>query len=347
LVLLIVVLGAAKIFQSGRRSVNEYELQARVVASQEAERSGDLEKAVTEADAALAVAREKALLKGRQLDELKTRRDKLALRNAERRLETALSNPDDSAAVNELVAISKRSTEDPALERIAGRVRQAALVRANAELTKANEAIDRQDSGDIMKRAERVMKAAADLPPPDGPRLRDAARALAKRVILERGVDFAPVTGAFRLGSPAAYYNLLHEPLADALRKRGYEPRMKSSPFNSLWEGNAPFRMAVEIIQESVMPRHAGSAQAGTRIEARLSLMRKGTACLSVTLQSRTRSKPEKMGDREYSMMLVADNPDSKYERLLYEDSRDALVGQILQKVLLLSDPKSVCGPPR
>jgi hypothetical protein len=345
LVLLIVVLGAAKVFQSGRRSVSEYELQARVAASQEAERSGHLEKAVAEADAALSVARDKALLTESQRDELKNRRDKLALRHAQQRLEAALSNPDDSAAVDELVAISKQSAEHPALDPIAERVRAAALARADAELTKATEAIDRQDSGDIMKRAERVMRAAADLPPPDGPRLRDAARVLAKRVILERGVEFAPVTGAFRLGSPAGYYNLLHEPLADALRKRGYEPHMKSSPFSSLWEGNAPFRMVIEIIQESVMPRHAGSAQAGTRIEARLSLMRKGTPCLSITLQSRTRSKPEKMGDREYSMMLVADNPDSKYERLLYEDSRDALVGQILQKVLLLSDPKNVCGP--
>jgi hypothetical protein len=346
LVVLIVILGTAKVFQWQAREATNRQLNARIDASEEAERSGDMKKALAEMDAALKMAKETAVLRPDRLEQLRGGRNRLSVRAAERWLGDAAADPSDANAEENLLALLKRAARDPALEPMLDRIRGAAVKRAESALAGAQRAVDDQRLGDVMKLANRVMIASSSLPPPDGPRLRDASRALARRIIEERGVEIAPVTGKFRLGSSGSVHADLQGPIAEALRKRGYEPRTSASPFGAMWETGAPYRIQVEMVKETMLPRFFQSAQIGSLLEARVSLVREGKVCWRVDhLLARTRQKPSNIPPREYSMMLDAATPDPKYEQLLYADARAALTNLIVQKILLLPDPKTACSP--
>jgi hypothetical protein len=340
LVVLIVVLGVVWTIKRTSRKGTEVEFASLISDSEDAERSGRLEQALAKTEIALRLAKDSGAIGSTRFEKLRTRRDALSLRDAESRLALIASEPDHEKALSQLILLLKRAERDAALEPLTTRVRSETAKRAEAELGAVDGAVKEERYNDALLLASRAMEAAASLPPPDGPRIRDDARARASQMIAERGIVLAPVTGKFRLGTAESYREDLRTVFADALRQRGYLPRPIRSPFQSIWEGRAPFRIALEIAAETPIPRHVG-AHVGTTIDAKVTLTKGERLLWSRPVRAKSRSSPGGISSLEYGHILAAQTPDPQVEKHLYDDARAQLRDLIGQQLLLIPDPKS------
>ena len=321
----VMVVVAVSIARTRGRAARVETMDAHLAASDRAEASGNLDEALAEVEAALKLAR---VLGPDRLASVQPRRDHLVLKDVEARLASTASLPNPTESLRLLL---RRVESDRALETARGGVLDAlAEARSRDARTGLAEAAKALFTGHFaiaLRQCERVSQLCDKLGYERSADLRREAEGLVEQIVSRAGVVFEPIAGEFLNGSSAAtgYAATLHPILARALASRGLLPKPERSPFASIWDSLAPFRVAIEVIERNdglffQTPLHT------TRIHVLVAL-RKGDRTLWQTrVQGRTRVPPPSMSAFESSRLTLAKTGDPAAEKRLYDDARLVLL---------------------
>lgn len=248
------------------------------------------------------------------------------------RLDAALALAHDARRaklVRRRDAVAKRAEQEH---------RESLIRSVKADLAAARSLADARplDTSHVLALCERAVQTVGPLADPRARLLHDAARALAARLISERGLVFEPIHGTFLDGAAAAeaHSRALFPLLAEQFRLRGYLPEPTDSPLRDLWDNHAPFLLETTI-EESHGPRYFQSPHRTARIEARLELVcpPDPSVLWQTHIVGRTRVPSTQMNAFTAGYIGVSIRRDPEIERLLYKDAKARLIEQIPQKM--------------
>jgi hypothetical protein len=302
------------------------ELTASADAFEQAGRFGD---AFRELDAALRLARAHRDACAEQMDHLGRRRDMLAHRDAEALLAGA-ATAEPAQAVATCEELLDRCAADPALADLDGRVRdqlrRARIRQAETDLAAARQALANGQPRQAVDRAAQVLQTARGLPPGPSQRFTAEAHALAERVARRRGVLLVFPGGRNPLT------DRLDPLLTNALHERGYVSLPARSPFHSLWEEQAPYRLTVAIT-ETLEGFYLQSQNRTSRIDAELTLTEGTIRRWSAHLMGRTRVPLLDLPAFEAGRLAVGSRRDPAIERRFRDDAEAALLAVLDAKL--------------
>ena len=334
-VMVVIAVGIAR----GRgRAARESEIATLVHRAASAEASGRFDEALTATDQAIKNAK---ALDPSCLQPLKSRRDRLALADAEARLSAAEALPDRVEALKALRAIVEADpAREPARDRVIAALATALSARAESDLGQAEQAVAAGHAATALSLCERAARAADELGHERAGSIRDAARAIAAQVVGRFGVVFAPVAGEFVDGPKSARIHAaaLFPPLDAALRRKGFLPRPEKSPFLAVWDQSAPFKLSLEVIERDDVqffqtPLHA------FRLNGHVALAKGQTVLWQARPQGRTRIPPPDMNAFEMSHLSLSKTRDAAVEKRLYDDARSVMADNLAASIGTLPGP--------
>ena len=253
LLAVVMVVGAVEVARGRGHAARGRELAAVVARSEAAEASGRFDEALAACEQAIKMAR---TLDPPALKPLRERRDRLAMRDSEARLAAVEGLPDPIEGLRALrVMVESDPGREPVRDRVIAALAAALSSRSETDLEQAARALAAGQPAVAMSFCERVARVADELGYERAGGLREAARAIAERIVGRYGVVFAPVTGEFVNGANSArlHASALHPAFAAALGRKGFLPRPEKSPFLAVWD------------QVGSVQAHAGSRRAQRR----------------------------------------------------------------------------------
>ncbi len=357
---LVAVLAVAIALAVARRVVKSHrqkagcEAVARLVeSSREAETSGRLGEALAAIEGAVAVAADLKPTPA-DLDDLRTRRDRLARREAEAQLAAlAAGTADDPGrSVGRALTLLARVRKDGSLDGLepaVGETLERLRTRwAEADAAAAGSAFSAGRPAEAMEFCRRLDRTAGELP--REPCLLWQARAtdLGRRIVGQHGVTILAARGQFTLGTQTAYSRLIDPPLKDALRAAGYLPKPPGALRDDFWTAEAPYRVTFEA-KERQTETYLSSA-----IELTVTLWRRDRRVWHASPVGRTQVPLPGLPAYQASRFSLSPHRSPEFERLLYENAREALIQQIQSSFRLIppcpSDtterPATVAGGP-
>jgi hypothetical protein len=334
----VVLLGLAGAIQSWSRTARERELAALIAEADRAERCGRPDRALSDLEAVLELARDGWPSRLGSIEDFRRRRDAVSRREAEARL-AAAETDDPARAVGECRTLWDRAQKDPALEALRDRIggMLARLAEAVLDQARRERADVRPDAA--LRLCQGALTALEGVSSGPADRARDYARGMTEALVEGFGAVVEPAQGErLQLGSAKDLNGALLPLMADALRQRHYLLRPEGSPLASLWDGRAAYRLAVEVSDRQDV-RYLDTAQKATRIEARFVLSRRGWPVWELGVQARTPVGPSTSASFAGSRLLLATKRDPQIERRLYDEARDALIRLVPSKLRDLPPP--------
>ena len=312
--------------RSGRESV----LAELLASADRAEADRRYDVALREIEGAVAQARTFELEGSGRLAGLLERRDRVSFREAQDRL-AAIEALDPDRAVGESLTLEERARRDPALAPLAGtiggRLDESRRRQAAADLELARRSLDAGQDARAFEVAERLHDRAGHLPDREGRRFRDDARAVLEAAVGRSGAALPPVVGRFVAGSAQAYSSTVDRHRVEALRARGYLPQPHRSPWSSLWDEKAPFRLTVQVA-ETQEELYLQSKNRTTQIDGTIELFRDGRSSWRTRMVARTRSPLPDLPAYLAGRLATAAHRDPEVERRLHDDALAHFVEQ-------------------
>jgi hypothetical protein len=317
------------------RSGKELVLAALIASVDEAESSRRYDTAFREIEAALAHARTMGLEGSGRLDELKERRDRLSVVEAEVGLAAVDGlNPDE--AVGESSRIAERAKHDRALAPLEGAIEakldESRRRQAEADLAIARRAFDSGQDAEAFAAAERLHGRAGLLPSPDARRFEGEAQGLIEAAVARSGMALPPVVGRFVAGSAEAYTARLDRHRAEAARARGYLPQPRRSPWAKVWDEMAPFRATVQVV-ETQEELYLQSKNRTTQVDATIELTRGDQVVWKNRVVTRTRMPLPDLPAYLAGHLATAAKRDPETERRLHDDAVVQFVEQAVKNL--------------
>lgn len=314
--------------QSRANLIQERRVGGLLASAEDNEKAGRLGDAVAELEAALALLRTYESSSSPRLMELYTRRDALVRREVRAQLEALTSaKPDD--VVGQCLTLLARRSEQPALaefeDAIEERLQTAALQSVSENLTAGRADFDAGRSAEALRRCEHIARIVEHAEAHSRRKLNAEARALVTQIAERGGVVIEPVTGQFTFGSPSSYTTSLQPLLADALNQHGYLSCPEGSPWRSVWETAAPFRVAV-VMDEQLRENYLQSRNRVSLLAASVMLRQKDTTVWEQLATARTQVPIPKMPAYQAARLGFGDAPVPEYERILYNNARGSFL---------------------
>jgi hypothetical protein len=305
------------------------EVNALVASSVSAERSGRVGEALRDLQAGLDRAVSGGVVSSSpRLEEWRRRRDALARRDLESRLEQAQALP-PSQTITVCQTLLKRCDDDAGLkdyrQTVLDALERARQTAANADLEDARQAWSSGHAAPALAACERALARAGDLSLDDRRRVFTEVRETATAIANRCGVVLEPIRGKFQRGSVPLYQELLGPTLEDALRQRGYLPRPDEATLRAVWDEHASYRVTFQIT-ESDGPMYLHSVQPIIQIGLELTLYRGEVVLWSLPVYAKTRSPVPGLSAFEASRIATAQHRTAEIARRLDEDARAVLL---------------------
>jgi hypothetical protein len=282
---LVAVLGATRVIQIRTRERSVESLNRLIASADTLEREGRLDDARDE----MAKAVDEALANGysaeTQVEALRHRRDDLARRWLQVRLDAVRKAPPGSGVVAELGQLEAAVRKDPALsdyaEPIGEQLRRSHRQLAESHAADAKRAFDAGQYVQAIALCERLAKSAEDVDPGARKTLLETAESLVTRIVASHGVVLDP-TKANTLRKSRSEYDATLDPLLDdTFTRRGFVVRRPSSSWSRIWDAKAPFHVLVDV-NERLAGYYEQSENRLTVIEGRVSLKHDGATAWTV-----------------------------------------------------------------
>jgi hypothetical protein len=314
---------ATKMIGGRVRSDKEQVLGELLASTDEAEALKRFDVALREIEGALAQASSIDRIGSARLVELKSRRDRISLQEAEARLaEVDALDPD--RAVGESLTIAERARHDPALDPLAGtieaRLDESRRRQAEADLQIARRALESGKDAEAFAAAERLHDRAEQLADPVRKPYQDEAQAILETAVEHAGVALSPVTGRFSVGSAEAYAEALERYRVESLKARGYLPQPRKSRWAMLWAEKAPYQATVQIV-ESREEFYLQSKNRITQVDGTFELIRGGHVLWKTRVFTRTRMPLPDLPAYLAGHLATANKRDPETERRLHDDA--------------------------
>jgi hypothetical protein len=311
------------------RSDQEKVLAELVNAADQAEADHRFDVALREIEAAMAQARSMKLDGSARLDDLKERRDRIAVREVEVRLDR-IDELSPDQAVGEALTLAEKA-KDPAIESLVGpieaKLAAVRLKRAEVDLATARKAFEDNRDADAFAVAERLYDRAGDLSRSDAANYQAEARAILEAAVTRKGVALPPVVGRFATGSAEAYTKLLDHSRTEILRSKGYLPEPRKSDWSTLWEQKAPFRLTVQVV-EIQQDYYLSSINKTTQIDGILEFLQSERVIWKKGVVARTREPLPDLPAMLAGHLATSDKRDPETERRLHDDALKQFVEQ-------------------
>ena len=317
-----------------------------------AEDRGDLGSAYRAAEAALTLAESHGVEPPGGRSRLVERRDELARREVEARLD-ALGAASPDLAFGEARTLAARVAADPALtpldDRVADALAESARSWMAAHLEGARRLVDAGRLDAAVAEAERLQAIATELPHGPAREVGRSARAFAAEVVAAAGVRQATVEVEETIDAfPTPGYGALEPLLRSVLAERGYVPPPPAgSPMAGLW-AEAPSLLRVTIA-ERLGSSYQQSPHRTSLIAADLALEGPdGRPSWREYVEARTGATLSGLGSLAATRVATGGQRDPAIERRLYDDARERFVEKLLQKLRSLPTapaPSSRGGP--
>ncbi|MDR3637241.1 MAG: hypothetical protein P4L84_25780 [Isosphaeraceae bacterium] len=329
-VLALVILGiaASKWMHAHTNLIHEQRISGLLQSAGEDEKAGRLGDAVAELEAALALLRTFEPASSPRIEELSTRRDALIRVEVRAQLAAIEGAPPDEV-VGQCITLLTRVSEQPALaefgETIRERLQSAALRSASDDLAAARDHFEAGRSAEAFRRCEHLARIAEHIDGHPQRQVKDDARAIVTRIAELGGVVIEPVTGQFTFGTPASYTTVLRPLLVDVLLQHGYLTCPDTSPWRSVWETAAPFRVTVEV-NEQLSEDYLQSRNRISQLGAKVALRQRETTLWEQLATARTQVPVPKIPAYQAARIGFGDAPVPEYERILYKNAREIVL---------------------
>ncbi len=331
LALLITILAVSKYVSSQNRAARESALNEFVRAADTAEKSGQNGTALVEIESALAYLKKCDAPDRDQVAELKARRDRLSLREAEARLEAA-AKLEPAAAVGDLLLLQQRARTDRALVGIAPAISDALdsarRKQVNGEIAGARKAAEEKRPLDAIALFESALTIADKLDPQTFRATMAEAESILGPILGLRGVIITQQSGQFTFGSSESYSNQALPYLIDGLRQQGYMPRPSKGPAAVLWDRFAGQRLEYQP-SEAFGVLYLQSQNRISNVNVRINFKRGGATVWHTNLSLRTQVPLPDRSAFVGSRLAVADRRSSEAEKILYDDAFASFLAQI------------------
>lgn len=314
----LVAVAAAQAIVRGERAARARTIGRLLDSSKAHEADGRIDLALMDLDAALQTAAGEDDLPEKG-EAIRGRRCDLARRDVQDVLRSLASDGRESGALGDWLNLVARAGAD----------RDLAPLRRDVE-TRFAATLGRW-LDDRAARAERepdptaafgVCVDAADLSVHLSPADHDAAvrrfRGIAARLVALRGVALEVAPGVYALGTKASYDKVLHSPIVETLRTKGYLPP-STSRWADLW-ASAPYRFAYEI-RETYEGSYLETQNRLSRIVATLMLSGPQGEVWRTAPGARTVVPVRGMPSYLASRLALSFDRLAEAERILYEDA--------------------------
>ena len=328
-VILIVI--SVRIWRRHERTAQEGSIQKLIESSRLQQDSGRLNQALIDLDAALELARnaEPALLR-LPLDELRTRRQDLARRDAESVLDRLIQEDAGPVPLGDWLNLIARAQHDPDLATLRPRIQEQfhakVLRQADSELAAARRAFAASRVVAVLRSCDEVAKLLPHLPPDSRQAVRRQTEGLVGQLVARHGVLVEAPQGQFVFGSAAAYVAEMLPVLIKGLEAKNYLPQRSGSPWGDLWK-HAKYHLRLEIAEQQE-GNYLATENRLARITIQLALTSAGTLIWPTAPTARTTVPLPKLPAYLASRLAVSPKRSDEFERLLYDNAR----GQILEK---------------
>jgi hypothetical protein len=341
---LIVGLGivkAGRAWRSRDAAQRDREVSALVDTAESAERSGQFDIAFQQVCAAIARAETVGGRPYPGLDDLRRRKESLALRDVKQRLEGCAHRAPE-AAVAEATALLARLDKDPALARLRPEVLEALersrMSAAILDLARARQAWNQGNAKAAIEGCERVLGSLRRTSSDQAASLVEEAQSIAVEIASRSGVVLPPVHGSFVLGSSDEYDQLLGSVAAQALHKRGYVVQPRLPVLRATWDKHAPYRATIQV-DEREEGHYLQSVYPLIKIDVLLELTRGGAPFWRLPLTTRTRTPIPGLAAYEAGRLATAQKRASDGYKRIYDDSREILREQFPAKLRNMPGP--------
>jgi hypothetical protein len=328
-------LAATQMIGGRVRSGKEQVLAELLRSTDEAEASSRFDVALREIEGALAQARSIDPKGSVRLVELKCRRDRISLQEAEARL-AGVDALDPDHAVGESLTIAERARHDPALEPLAGtieaRLEASRRRQAEADLEIARRTLESGQDAKAFAAAERLHDRAEELPDHVRKPYQEEARTILETAVHRSGVALPPVTGRFVVGSAEVYTATLDRHRVEALKARGYLPQPRHSSWATLWAEKAPFQATIQVV-ETREELYLQSKNRVTQIDGTIELIRDGQVLWKGRVFARTRVPLPDLPAYLAGHLATASKRDPEVERRLHDDALAQFVDQTVRNL--------------
>ena len=328
-VLLITI--SVRTWQRRHQTAQEGSIHKLIESSRLHERSGRLNQALGDLDAALELARTAEPAPPRlPLDELRTRRQDLARRDAASVLDRLIQRDPGPASLGDWLNLIARAKHDPDLATLQPRIQEqfAAMVQrqGDSELASARRAFESGQVVAALRGCDRIAKILPHLPLDSRQTVRSQTEALVTQLVATHGVVVEAPQGEFVFGSQSSYLKDMLPVLHKGLDAKDYLPNRSESPWGDLWK-HAKYHLSLEI-SEQHESNYLGTENRLTRINARLALTSGGSLIWQTIPTARTTVPLPNLPAYLASQLANSPKRSDDRERLLYDNAR----GQILEK---------------
>jgi hypothetical protein len=305
----------------------------RLLDSSEAHRkSGRFAQALVDLDAALDLSAQGCPGGDPDLARLRDQRGDLA-RQELRAVAEGLSGQESADfPLGQWLTLQARAVADrdlaPLRKELADRFQHALEGHIRSGLTTAAAAFDAADPVLAYNQCTSLDKLIEHAAPPDRPPLRAAADDLARRIIDRHGILVEPPRGHLLPGSEARYYATLIPLLTEALKARGYLPRVDDGTAAPAWS-RAPHRLSL-VLNERHEGYYLRSENRLTHIDAQLVLTFRGREITRTMLSAKTAEPLPRIPAYVSSRLALGTARFEEFERLLYNNARGTIDDRIV-----------------
>jgi hypothetical protein len=316
--------GGVRFLKRQQRSAQERSIKNLLESSRRNDADGRLGEALVDLDTAIELARNEGSAALERLGDYRKRRQDLARRDAEARLESLRQDVGASFALGDWLNLIARAERDPDLAPLSkpiGAQFQASLLRqVDADLQRARQLFESGDALAAMDLCDRLGGLIKHLDENSQPSARSKAELFVRELIARHGVTIEAPEGHFVFGSQASYLAKMKPALVQALAAKGYLAYREKSAWNDLW-AQAPYHLHLDIT-ERLEGNYLSSQNRLTWIEAHLTFVRPGAPPWQAMPAARSTVPLPGMSAFASSRLAASPKRLEEVERVLYDDAR-------------------------
>ena len=286
----VIVVAMTRFVDRHERQAFERSIKDLTASSELKTKSGRLDQALVDLDTALNLCQQSSRCASELLAELRKSAQELAIREAHTVLDRLSTHDAQPFPVGDWLTLKSRAASDPDLASLRGQVEerfQAKLKqRIERDLNAAKSALASGQAGAAFASCEATAPLLARLDPAEQKSLRSQADQLVSQLVDRHGIYVDPPRGHFLRGSESKYQRK-HD--ARTLQGREGERVRAAGDFSALAQSlvERTYRLALEV-NERLEGNYMSSENRLTRIEASLTLYRRGKQIWKTTPTART-----------------------------------------------------------
>jgi hypothetical protein len=327
----IVLSAAVRLIQNRERQALARSIDRLAASSEQHEAGGDLEKALLDIDTAINMCSGGASDCADRRERLRARRQDLAKRGVQSRLEELKRRDPGSFPLGDWLNLQARVSSDHDLTQLQPHVESAfqdrLRQRIESGLATARGAFEAGKPLKAFEHCEAMKPFWAHLPQSDNSLLLKKAEEVVVRIVERNGIVIDPIRGHFLVGTNAGYGSTTLPELIKGVKAKGYVPAPASSPWSERWS-QAPYHLSLEL-NERLVGNYMTSENRLTRIDADLRLSHRGREFWQTTPSVRTSDPLPKLPASVATRLALSHDRIEEIERLLYEDARSQIDGRL------------------